>query len=347
MSLLLPSYFAERSKYVDSAKPRSRESSTYLNKRFYIIYLPTFSTDATWRGSSEIVKEFLYTLDTNISFLKITQPSDPNFVACIAWKPTSNTIVRYKLWQNVGEILYVPLYNGEKIPAIFSIEIWNVKPENITEGVLITEDGKILITEDDKEILLEGSEIGTVETITSLGTALFHTSKMVLPTSYCESDFIELGAATECTDLIFDLDDFVPFDGDYYETVGNCGVTVLIKGGRLIGELVLQADDETWHRVITSRLDGNTFIGVDQDVAAPSLTPFIYMQLAPGIGYKVDIKYNNGYYFINVDQEPSSNIDYSIIYQTTLEDGLIYGSKLVIGQNGEIFIAPSQTNTVL
>lgn len=347
MNLVLPIFFEERSKFSLVPKTRVRENTSYVNKRLFIIYLPAFSVDVVWRGASEIVKEFLYNVGTPLSFLKITQPSDPNFVAMVAWKPTANTIVRYKLWNNVGEILYYPLYSGQTIGAEFSIEIWNTKPDVIPGGILTTEDGQVLITEDDAWLITEGSEIGTEETISFDGVALFHTSKMLLPTSYCEPDFNSLDDPTVCTDMTFDLRDFIPFDGDYYSVEGNCGVTVLIKGVRLVADSfkLYYEPDDTWHNVFIGELQNEKMLFIDPTPTTPGVLPTVKVaHFITHLGHEVSLSKLQGEFVLLVNQTGGSEIDYNVLYLSFGAD--YYGVRIGTIQ-GEVTLFPSQTATTI
>src|SRR5690349_20097383 len=109
---------------VDRSKTVLRPA--YLRKLRTKITMPELVIEGNvWRGASEIVKIYKGNFTQNLSFTNIVPSSNANYCACISYKPTSETLVRYKLWEGVGEILYVPLYNGEFIGAEFEIEIWN------------------------------------------------------------------------------------------------------------------------------------------------------------------------------------------------------------------------------
>lgn len=334
------SVLSDTQRSVDAQGIVVRKLATYLT-------IPEFSLDATWRGASEIIKKFRFNLSSPISFVRITPPSDPNFVACVAWKPTSETIIRYKLWEDVGEILYVPLYGGQTVLANFSIEIWNTKPDSISGGTLTTEDDIILTTEDGLELETEGSIIGAVETLLSQGTAIIHTSKMILPTSYCQAYAESLGVPDDCHDIIFDFgiyggdksDEFIPFDGDYFTVDNDCGDITLHKGPVLTGtELVLQSTDGTWHKVYAMRYLGNTHLVVDQNDELPSLTPYIYMQYLVGINYKIDLMKIGESHHLRINPTPSASLlNYASLYLEAAEDGLSYGCRLVSSLDNIVF----------
>lgn len=104
---------------------RGAESTSYYKKIGSRILLPTETIDWTWYGASDIV--LLYRIEASFQFslLDITKSND--YVACVSWITDGTTVHRYKLWQDVGEILYAPLYTGQYIGEDFLIEIWNVQ----------------------------------------------------------------------------------------------------------------------------------------------------------------------------------------------------------------------------
>lgn len=79
--------------------------------------LPVFTaTSPGWAGAShQLAKcDLVKTVPWSI-LMPITPRLD--FVLCIQWVDEDDTVHRYKLWQNVDEILAYPLYTGEVIPA--------------------------------------------------------------------------------------------------------------------------------------------------------------------------------------------------------------------------------------
>jgi hypothetical protein len=350
----LPTYRESRVAAEITSKPRTRSAGIAVTKRHTVLYLPEFEFDSTWHGASEIVKEFRYAESNNMSIVKRSAPNNPNFVACIAWKPTSETIVRYKLWEDVGEILYVPLYDGQKINGAFSIEIWNTKPDAEATGgdTLITEDsGFELITESEETLITDGSAslIGTVETIEHAGTALFHLSKMFAPTKpWCDLTSNQIEHIEECTDVTIDLTGFNPFVGDYYNVIGDCGLTELINGVTLATAFItLQSTDLTWHNVYVMRWDGVTHLVVDQDNTVESLTPYVHVAANAVDHIKLDLMYLNGVHHLRIDQDPTSvDTAYGVIYFLATEDGLYYAVRAA-ELNGTYHVEIAQDNTVL
>lgn len=91
--------------------------------------IPSFDVDVTWLGYSELVAVFNYTSANNFSIKPIASllPISPNYLACVMWADSSHNVYRYKLWEDVGEILFfdVPIYTEQRIKKHFRIEIWN------------------------------------------------------------------------------------------------------------------------------------------------------------------------------------------------------------------------------
>lgn len=239
---MIAAYTKTRELYtIDNTNRRLRVRSSWVTKRRTYITFPEFSMANTWRGASEIVREFHFNLDSAVSILNLFSeaPDNANFCPCIAWKPTSETIVRYKLWKDVGEILWVDDYTGEPIGADFSIEIWN------TNNPIISGGGQTL-----------------------------YLSTLVIPTDFCDTSDVELTTDYDvCTDITFDLTDFVPIDGDYYVLDGTCGDTTLIKTNDTFADYwLLKSDDNTWHRLELIRLDGVTHTSLTPVATPPEGT---------------------------------------------------------------------------
>lgn len=91
--------------------------------------IPSFNVDVTWLGYSELVAVFDYTSTNNFSIKPIASllPISPNYLACVVWVDSSYNVHRYKLWEDVGEVLFfdVPVYTEQRIKKHFRIEIWN------------------------------------------------------------------------------------------------------------------------------------------------------------------------------------------------------------------------------
>lgn len=91
--------------------------------------MPAFSQAHTWRGYSDIVAAFNVASPNNISLIGISSvlPTAPNYLLCVSYVNSDREVVRYKLWEDVGEVLYfnVPLYTGQLLKKNFRFEIWS------------------------------------------------------------------------------------------------------------------------------------------------------------------------------------------------------------------------------
>jgi len=94
--------------------------------------VPAFSVDSDWLGYSKIVAVFDFTATNNFSLLPDFDIPSSDFLACIMWVDEDHNVYRYKLWSDVGEVLFfsIPLYAGQLIKKNFRIEIWDVAPAN-------------------------------------------------------------------------------------------------------------------------------------------------------------------------------------------------------------------------
>jgi len=133
---------------------------TALTRTQSYIVLPTFSVSTVWFGYSDIIASFNYEGPNNFS-LQINReilPVTTTYLLCISWTDTNYVMHRYKVWQNVGEVIYFPcpLYTGQKIGKNFRFEIWSVSqsiPVNTGQTYVIgTETGGILGLETGGEV---------------------------------------------------------------------------------------------------------------------------------------------------------------------------------------------------
>jgi hypothetical protein len=312
MTAVYPPFYKEKRAAVEglcTGSARSLVSATYVRKLFTTLILPTISISGNvWRGASEIVRIYRYTSAAGLSFLDTIKSENSNFCAVIAWKPTSNTIVRYKLWEGVGEILYVPLYTGQTTGAEFQIEIWNTP---------------------DTELIGGGDT--------------FTLSQMALPTDFCEGDSsysLDLGG-TICEDITFDLSDFNPAAGDYYQIVdtGGCLVAVLVKATSAGNYFTLQCvNDLTWHKFYVYRdVYGVVTYGIDQTNSAAGTKEYVPF-IIDGVTRKLNLVLDPfGIYNINLNEtvvdplgavsylltDPNTGFNHAVI--GTSELGLSFG----------------------
>lgn len=102
------------------------------------ITIPAIDNEHVWDGYSKIVGQFNVACPNNISLLAIASaiPTAPNFVLCVSYVNADHTLVRYRLWEGVGEIFYAqfPLYTGQLIKKNFTLEFWNVDSNPLVSG---------------------------------------------------------------------------------------------------------------------------------------------------------------------------------------------------------------------
>lgn len=103
----------------------SRKVNTYVT-------LPAFSLSvgSGWLGASYAIATFTYNVSRRFSFLRLSNYSNSTFCLVVRFVDTDGSTVRYKLWEDVGEKLYVPLYTNQAIGLDFAFEIWTVEGSN-------------------------------------------------------------------------------------------------------------------------------------------------------------------------------------------------------------------------
>lgn len=232
---------------------------SYKHKLFNFVAFPEISINSVWKGASEIVATLSLDNATNIAFFD-NIPSNPNYVAVISWKISEGVSQRYKLWEDVGEILYVDLYSGQTIGANAVIEIWNTP----TSPTLIT------------------------------GFSL-KTSILSIPDCSCEmTDRTTNAVYIQCTDVTLDLTGWNPSVGDYYLVIG-CGVTELIHATRS-AKLILKADDNTWHDLSLFNFGGAIMPLVDQAPTAAGTKDYFPLIGNDGLVYRLELLFSAGIY---------------------------------------------------
>ncbi len=194
--LHIPPFREERLQYSSQAKPLARNRGNYVTKLPYYFTIPEFSIENTWRGSSEILRKYYYSLEKNFSILEyLSIVPDGNYILCVSWK-LLNIFYRYSLWYDITGILYVPSYDGRTINKDFYLEIWSTDHFTIEGG----------------------------------GTNL-KLSQFKIPVSLCESGEVNLAPDFDaCNDMIFNLSEFNPSLEDHYAVINTCLDTELILG---------------------------------------------------------------------------------------------------------------------
>lgn len=301
---------------VDTTLLKTHTYGRAVRKLRSYIEIPAFDIANTWRGASEIITRFEFSSAYALSLLEkfpIEAPDDANFCPVVSWLK-DGVFYRYKLWENVGEILWLPLYEKQKITqTYFFIEIWNT--DSRTQLALQAGEDQAL------DAGGYGILLGYSDTLNLLLAEAIrvYTSRRIIPDYLCQEDDVALAAATECVDPIFQLEDFQPIFGDYYIFDGHCA-RQLIKGTIGIpaaGYNILQSSDDTWHYVwFTTDVEGSVTTYVQQDDAVPPLDALGYFPIivngTTGTVYKVALQVSPG--------EPTPNHTLSIKEELDIND---------------------------
>ena len=101
----------------------------------YVEVSPFNYTDLTWKGCSRLLACFHYSVARPFTF-KVNPQFNGNLSFVLAVRYRRDTkVLRYKLFKDVGEVLYCPLYDGHKIYKNFILEVWST---NGTTATLLT-----------------------------------------------------------------------------------------------------------------------------------------------------------------------------------------------------------------
>lgn len=278
----------------NSCNPKPLRPTVVGKLRSYYT-IPAFSYPNNWHGASEIVARFDYSAGS-ISLLNqfpITAPDGANFCPVVSWLK-NQVFHRYKLWKDVGEILWLPLYAKQKIDSDkFYIEIWNTNTQS--GGGLGTEDGQGLGIEGGGLFGL-GLESAAFAALLLEAEIKLYSSRLIIPTRpYCDFSDVKLLDATVCVDPVFDLTHFQPILGDYYLLVSPCARQLIkgVVGDYSLGGNILQSTDGTWHYVWMLTVDGNLHLRVDPANSIPppgSLGYFPMTYLVTRGIYKIHLK---------------------------------------------------------
>jgi hypothetical protein len=107
--------------------------------------------------------------------------------------------------------------------------------------------------------------------------------------------------------------------------------------------LILRCDeDNTYHEVFFGDLgDGNITYFVEQNNAAPSLTPYLVLkEIYNNVGHRIKILSIAGTYTLGVEQTVTEPIDYNTLYFAV--GASYYGGRLA-RHGSEVYFIPSQT----
>lgn len=324
MPTIYEPYTKSRNAVTTQAQP-ARIKAAWVKKLLSYYAIPTFSVDNIWRGASTMVYRFDFPIGlvTLLNQFPMTPPDGSNFCPVVSWR-VGQAFVRYKLWEDVGEILWLPLYSGQKVTASsFHVEIWNVRPR-----ILVEFDGEedVIVEHEGEDPPLLEFDIAPGEPITTqlLEPINLYTSRLVIPTSYCDISDVNLGSPTACVDPIYYLEDFQPIYGDYYLLVAPCE-RQLIKFRQSVPLNYLQnRDDLTWHRVWAQFVDGNLYFFVDPEEVSPpdgAVGYFALISRTDQLTYKMELEHGpdgtGNYVVIDTLLTPSALDVNNILLQDT------------------------------
>jgi hypothetical protein len=105
---------------------RYYKSATLIQPQRVKIIIPDFSFSLpTWSGASDLLGEMELSNDYYFSLKLPIRSFGAGFILAIRWRD-EGIDYRLKLWEDVGEVLFYPLYNGEIIGLNAVVEIWNI-----------------------------------------------------------------------------------------------------------------------------------------------------------------------------------------------------------------------------
>lgn len=92
-----------------------------------------------WTGVSAFQRVAALNNTTAIGFTPFAEPPNDSCIISVSYPVGINKSVRYKLWENVGEVLLCPLYTGQRIGPGAYFELWSVEdsPVIATEDILV------------------------------------------------------------------------------------------------------------------------------------------------------------------------------------------------------------------
>lgn len=94
------------------------------------LQVPAFAFIAqTWTGASKNIGTMLLGNQYMFSLKLPVKPIGSDFVLAIRWKDGLYE-KRFKLWEDVGETLFYPLYDGETVGVDAALEIWTINTAN-------------------------------------------------------------------------------------------------------------------------------------------------------------------------------------------------------------------------
>lgn len=91
------------------------------------VIIPAFSYVSVWSGVSQLLARYALSNTADICIKRpIEQPND-SFISAVSWMDEDGNTFRYKLTEDISEVLYYPLYEGTNIGPSAYLEIWSVE----------------------------------------------------------------------------------------------------------------------------------------------------------------------------------------------------------------------------
>ena len=304
-----------RTPYIDTIEPLTLRkdkrpilfNSRYVTKIETYFEFPEITIENNiWRGASEMLWRYIYKTPFTMALRTRFSEAPEGTTLClvISWKPTSETIVRYKLWKDVGEILFIPDYSGQAIKSFdgkWQLEIWN-----------------------------------TIHPTLYSPEVRFYTTNMVVPEDFCDDEAIDLDLQYKiCTDSLFPLARFNPIDGDYFVIV-ECDVT-LIDSGLYVDSWLLRSDIGSWHNLDLTNIGGMIYSKLTDAIAPPPGTQdhlrLVDLNSHKVFAIRVDEQFLEGksHFFVYVAEEIDINENEIPSLYIKADDGLYYGYRLRVG----------------
>jgi hypothetical protein len=107
---------------------RSRVNSL----QYSFITLPAlYISVGEWTGVSAFQKVAALNNTTSIGLTPFAEPPNTSCIITVSYPVGVNKSVRYKLWEDVGEVIMCPLYTGQLIGPGAYFELWSVEDSSV------------------------------------------------------------------------------------------------------------------------------------------------------------------------------------------------------------------------
>jgi len=118
-------------------RPARGNELAYSTLTLPAIYVAT----SAWVGYSVCLRKTDIENVDNFNLQPLAEAISDEYVLCISYPVSDTQSVRYKLWDNVGEVVSAPLYEGQTIGPGAYLELWTTinspNPLEITEDIVI------------------------------------------------------------------------------------------------------------------------------------------------------------------------------------------------------------------